>query len=201
MHLIYKNETIELESNSSSSLIMKKITELIEQDEIIFSHLIIDDVEVYENFESYINERLNEIKRIEIITKSARELFWDILESVKGYLERAIPALKDLTDNSYKNFSFETWQGLSDLSEGFEWMYQFKTTAHQLGEKPQNWNKFKQKFEKIENMFSELLKAMEVKDTVLILDILNYEIIPSYELLLESTIEMLQNKEYYDNVN
>lgn len=202
MKLIYKDKHIELERDASSlNIIFKKVSELIEKKDTVFSHLVIDGVDVYEDHEAYINERINELMNIKIITKSTKEMIWETMASVYEYLERAVPALTELIDGSYENFADKTWEGINQLSEGMQWMLQFKTFTQAAPEQPANWEDVEKSFEACEESFAQLLAAVEAKDTVLISDILAYEITPVYEELTENVAKSLQDKEFLKHVN
>src|SRR5690625_3595105 len=101
MQLIYKDEQIKLNRDQSAlTAIFEKVSKLIGQKDTVFSHLVIDGIDVYENHEVYINNKISQIMKIEIITKSVKEMIWETMESVQEYLERAVPALKELIDES-----------------------------------------------------------------------------------------------------
>lgn len=202
MQLKYNDEQIELERDASAlNAIFEKVSELIEQKDTIFSHLVIDGVDVYEGHEAYINERVSEIMNIEIITKSTKEMIWETMVSVHEYLERAVPALTELIDGSYENFAEKTWEGINQLSEGMQWMLQFKAFTQAAPEQPTNWEDVEKSFESCEERFAQLLAAVEAKDTVLISDILAYEITPAYEGLTENVAKSLRDKEFLKHVN
>lgn len=202
MILKYRNEKIELPRDDSAiTTIYEKVSGLINKQDTVFSHLVIDGVEVYENHEEYIKNKINEIMQIEIITKSTKEMIWETMESMHQYLQRAIPALKELIEKSYDDFSEEVWEGIRQLTEGMQWMLDFKTFTEQATHKPANWEKFVQTFQTCEAQFAELLEAVEMQDTVLISDLLAYEITPSYESLQEHIAEMLTDPNYLNNLN
>lgn len=202
MQLTYNDKQIELERDASAlNVIFNKVSELIEQQETVFSHLVIDGVDVYEEHEAYIKEQISEIMNIEIITKSMKEMIWDTMVSVHEYLERAVPALKELVDKSYESFVGDTWTGINQLSEGMQWMLQFKAFTQAAPEQPTNWDEIERIFGVCEEAFAQLLEAVEAKDTVLISDILSYEVIPAYEDLTVNIAKSLQDKEFLKHVN
>lgn len=201
MQLIYKNEQIELARDDSAiTTIFEKVSNLIKEEDTIFSHLVIDDVDIYENHEEYIKSKINEIMRIEIITRTTKEMIWETMESIHEYLQRAIPSLNELVNKSYENFSEEVWNGIEQLTEGMQWMLQFKTYTERMNKQPVNWKAFAKSFEACEQQFAQLLEAVEAGDTVLISDILAYEITPSYEALKENIEKMLEDNNYL-NIN
>lgn len=202
MQLIYKNKQTELPRDESAfTMILEKVSELTKKQDVIFSHLIIDEIGIFGNHESFINERLNEIMQIEIVTRSTNEMIWDTMQSIHEYLQRAIPTLNKLIEESYDVFSKKTWEGIGQLSEGFQWLLQFITFTEAAPKQPSYWSEIMKDFKMCENNFKQLLEAVEVQDTVLILDILAYEIVPAYESLEQNIAKSLKDKEFFTHVN
>lgn len=202
MQLIHNDEVLVLQRNDSAiETIFSKVSSLIEEKDLVFSHLIIDDQEIYENHEVYIQDRINEIKRIEIITFTEKEMIWETLHSVDEYLERAVPTLQQLVDESYEQFNEKTWQSIGQLTEGLEWLLQFKTFTQASKKQPTNWEGFVRTFEACEEQFGPMLEAIEMKDTVLISDILAYEITPAFEQLANDVKIMLEDKNYLEDTH
>lgn len=202
--MILKHNETEMKLNRDESVfntIIEKVNELIKDENTIFSHLVVDGVDVYENHEAYINEHLAELMKVEIVTNKATEMIWETAQSVRDYLERAIPALEKLVDESYEEFSQETWEGISQLIEGLQWMLQFKEFTQQSPRQPENWDEFAENFAVCEEQFTPLLDAIEAQDTILISDILAYEITPAYEEILASTEKMLQDTNFLIEMN
>lgn len=181
--------------------IIEKVNELIKDENTVFSHLVVDGVDVYENHEVYINERVKEIMTVEIITQKINEMIWETAQSVRDYLRRAIPALEELVDESYEEFSQETWEGVSQLIEGLQWILQFKEFTQEAARQPKNWDEFVESFSVCEEQFTPLLDAIEAQDTILISDILAYEITPAYEEILASVETMLEDTKFLQEMN
>lgn len=202
MLLIHKEQQISVEDRDDViQTILEKVNKLIEQQGVIFSHLLVDGIEVYENHEMYIKERKTEIMEIEIITHTVKEMIWKTMQSVQEYLERAIPALNALIEKSYDDFSQATWEGINQLAEGMQWMLQFTTFTNASNEQPAHWPQVASSIVTCEKGFAQLLEAVEMQDTVLTLDILSYEIFPAYETLFKRISIALQDEEYMNHVN
>ena len=202
MQLIHNEEQITIEKKENiMHIIFTKVDELIEQENVIFSHLLVDGVEVYEDHETYIQNRLNDIMEIKIITRTSKEMIWETMQSIHEYMDRAIPALQSLVDESYDGFTEKTWQGIDQLAEGMQWITQFITFTKTASEQPPNWSEIVSSMRTCEASFKQLLEAVEAKDQVLISDILAYEIIPAYESLENNIAISLQDKEYMKYVN
>lgn len=199
MLLKYNDEKMTLpREHTAFNMVIEKVNEIISQENMIFSHLIIDGNDIYEDHENYMLDRLNEMMKIEIVAKSANEMIWETMESVHQYVERAIPAIEQLVSDSEEEFTEQSWTGIQQLSEAMEWMLQFVTFTRRADQQPANWDKISVSFERCEQQFAELLQATENKDTALIRHNLTSGIIPTYETLkinLESSLEDKQFSE------
>lgn len=197
MQLIYKEEVTKLQRNETAiEAILTKVSHLIDEKELVFSHLIIDGQDIYENHEEIIKNRINEIERIEIVMYTTKEMIWETLQTVDEYFVRAIPTLNELIDETYDQFSEQTWLSIGQLVEGLEWLFKFKNFTDSATTKPSHWDEFAEAFETCEVQFAPLLEAMETQDMVLISDILSYEILPTFEQLSDITKQILQDKNY-----
>lgn len=202
MKLIYNNTHSSVENNAEViNVIYSKVNEVIEQDGVVFSHLVIDGKEVYENHERYITEHLQEIIEVNIVTRSTSEMIFETMLEIHAYLERVVPSLNLLVDKSYENFSKETWDGIDQLGEGMQYILQFASVAENLQRKPSNWSGIEVSIKKCEVAFSQLLDAVKTRDTVLISDILSYEIVPAYECLTNDLWLALKDEEFIKNAN
>lgn len=202
MQLFHNNEQFDIENNNTAiTTIIEKVNESIKQKDTVFSHLTIDGVEVYEKHEEYIKERLNEIEKVEIATRGRKEMIWETMGSIHTYLVRVIPALNALVDESYENFSDKTWDGINQLAEGMQWILQFTTFTKAAEQQPSHWVDIEKSIHACEESFAKLIEAVEVQDTVLISDILLYEVMPPYESLERDLAKSLQDEGFLKDVN
>ncbi|WP_164668008.1 hypothetical protein [Virgibacillus doumboii] len=202
MQLIYENEQFIIENNETSiNIIFEKANEFIKEKDVVFSHLLVDNVEVYENHEHYLKENLNNIEKVEIATRSTKEMIWETMTSVNAYLERAIPALRELADGSYEKFTDKTWEGINQLAEGMQWILQFTTFTKNAPQQPSNWDQIEKSTKECELSFAKLIEGVEAKDIVLISDILTYEVTPAYEELQNNLAISLNDEEFLEDVN
>ncbi|MFD2044931.1 hypothetical protein ACFSTA_14700 [Ornithinibacillus salinisoli] len=202
MQLIYNNQQYHIdENNNFIANILKKINEISNDKDVVFSHLIINDVEVFENYEVFLKENINRLFKVEIVTKKMNEMLWDTMISINEYLQRAIPALKTLVNESYEKFNDETWMGINQLAEGMQWILQFSTFTREVPRLPMNWDKVQDSVQACEDSFAKLMEGVEVQDTVSISDILTYEVTPAYEQLQENLAIASKDEEFLKNVN
>src|SRR5690625_1174454 len=195
MKLIYKDEATTLARNELAfEQIFKKVNKLMEKELLIFSHLIVDGAEVYNNHEQYINERLHNIAQIEIVMRTTKEMIHETMVSIYNYLTDAIPSIQNLVEQSYSGFQEETWNNLAQLVEGMEHIVSFINFTRKVDEKPSNWEQINDAFSTCEQQFKTLLTALEQQDTIEITFILSSGIQPAYEQLKSAINAAINDK-------
>ncbi|PAD83195.1 hypothetical protein CHH57_10980, partial [Niallia circulans] len=145
----------------------------------------------YSDFEEQIMEQINTIEKIELVTKTIDEFINDLTVSLNQYSNRAIPIIKQLTEQFYQSPTEEAWGLLQDLLEGLNWVY---STIKSMGNT--ELNEYKENLLNVANHFEvelpNLLDAIENHDYILIGDIISYEILPQFESIESITEKTFQ---------
>ncbi|SHM96640.1 hypothetical protein SAMN05216179_1448 [Gracilibacillus kekensis] len=149
----------------------------------ILSHIIINDYPIYIEIEDYIDRHLNDIEKIQIITKTKSEFVNDTLLTAENYLEHGINAIEHLADQFYQTPTQEDWNQFKNFTDGLNWINNVILNIDSLKERPSNWNDYVKIYHDLENGVRELAEAVEGNDEILIADIINYEIKSIYEKL------------------
>lgn len=195
MNLILNNERYEYENTQEHvNELFQKINEETEKFNLHVSHLIVNGEDVYENHGEYILEKLEVIDTVEVVTKTAKEMLNDILISAESYLSAALPEIDLLVNDLYNNPTEETWGKFSQLIEGLQWLIQMIQTIDQFEQKLENWDNYLMVVGSIQNEVNTLMEAMENMDTVLIADIIQYEIQPLLMQLKETVTTTIDNE-------
>lgn len=166
--------------------IFKEIDNIVNSANMIFSHLIIDGQEVYNDFYDYFLDNMKNIQEVKVVTRTAKEAFEEILLSTIDYLNRAIPEIEVLSNEFYKTPSRESWGKLGDLLEGVKWiMDTFMIIDADFGLKNivnsyEDWNIYAEDIYKLNEILIEFEEILENSDFVSTADILSYEIIPLF---------------------
>ncbi|TKI58585.1 hypothetical protein E8L90_26060 [Brevibacillus antibioticus] len=186
--------------NISSSTLIGKILEEAERHEQIFSHIIVDGIEVFENIEEYIEDHLQTINYIELKFITLDELVMGIMQSTSEYVERALPELRLLSEECYQDPGASTWGKLEQLMEGIQW---FEQTANFI---LQNQEKLIQiqidpKFFSFTNEVKIISEAVEGKDFILLGDIVQYEIIPKFDALSDQISTIISKEVQAYDIN
>ncbi|WP_053071833.1 hypothetical protein [Ornithinibacillus contaminans] len=202
MQIIYNEVELNIDNDYTAiNTIFEKINDSIKRQNVVFSHLTVDGIEVYENHEEYLKDRIYDINTVEIVLRKTKVMIWETMTSVNDYLLRAIPALKKLADESYEKFTKETWKGIDQLADGMQLILQFVSFTKSSIQQPLHWDEIEKSFQACEENFVKLIEGVEIKDTVLISDILTYEVTPAYEELQKRLAASLKDEEFLRNVN
>lgn len=166
--------------------IFKEIDNIVNSGNMIFSHLIIDGQEVYNDFYDYFLDNMKNIQEVKVVTRIAKEAFEEILLSTIDYLNRAIPEIEVLSNEFYKTPSRESWGKLGDLLEGVKWImdtfmiidadFDLKNIVNSY----EDWNIYAEDIYKLNELLIEFEEMLENSDFVSTADILSYEIIPLF---------------------
>lgn len=182
MQLILSNKTYDF-SNKLAAIdeMIQQINGALHEAQLYFSHLIIDGVTVYDQFEEYLIDHIDDIKIIEVETKNAKQFTNDLLLMGEDYLKGAIPEVSKLADEFYKGATQNTWEKFQQLLEGLQWLYQFIDTVNENPEQPYNWEQFLEVSGNLQNELQNLNEALLNNDAILIGDLISYEILPLLE--------------------
>lgn len=181
LELIFKERTIKLKKAQTDEII-ESINTLV-GDEYYFTYFIADSLRIYEDHVSYLKENADNIHRLEIMAKPAKEFINDLLLSADEYIERAVPELSPLTEEFYGNPKPEAWLTLDQLLGGLQWIDQLLIIVGKSVAVPSNWEEYLLISRTIQEEIRNMAEAIENEDSILIGDIINYELLPNFEAL------------------
>lgn len=188
MKIYVLDKTFEYENSIKAyDALVSCINELVDKSDIIFSHLIIDGVEIYDDFYDYFLNNIKNIEEVIIVTKTKKEISKEIILSTIDYIGRAIPEIENLSDQFYKTPSDESWNKLVDLFEGIKWildtfiMIDSNKQLKDIVNSYEEWNLYAQDIYSLKELLGEFEEILENSDYVSIADILSYELIPLFK--------------------
>lgn len=192
MKLIINSKTEEFENSTSAiESMLTMIQEILDQENLELSHLIIDGIPVYQDYENYLNEQIETITVIVAETLRLKPLIEETLDSAFTYISNAIVMLKPLAVTFYQSPGPEAWNRLSDLFEGMGWLLETMDRIDQIEQLQlfitdyDIWNEYVQILRGLTGQIKELEQAMVNKDYVLIGDMVLYEIQTVFEAAAE----------------
>lgn len=181
--------------------IFNQIEEYLNNASYYFSHMIIDGVTVYEDYQDYILEHLEQIKVIQFEVATARELADQTLLSTGQYLQRALPELPSLVDGFYHGAAQENWEGFEQLLDGLQWILRMLDYMNQSELNYRNQTDYENILIKIQQELGKLETALQDRDMILIGDLLNFEIIPLLETLSAAVQITIDNEVVPNDLN
>lgn len=146
--------------------------------EYYFSHLVIDNKEIYDDFDTYVSDHINHIQTVEVVAKTIKEFTNELLLSLEQYLKGAIPELENLTTKMYQTNLNETIDNFTQFLDGVQWINEAISAIDKNQEKPNQWDDVILTIANLNEELKGIEEAIENNDNVLIADILQYEIVP-----------------------
>ncbi|MDX8044605.1 hypothetical protein SH601_01275 [Gracilibacillus sp. S3-1-1] len=169
--------------------------------ELIFSHLIIDNQEIYSDHHLYIERYIDEILQIKVIAKTKSVYINETLLSAEEYLQNALPAIDTLVEQFYQGVEADTWNRFQQMTDGIQWLMDVIATVDKFIERPSDWVSYVEIYQQLESNVAELAEAVENQDTILIVDIVNYEMKPLLEQLQQLLTKTIDQEGSRTNVN
>lgn len=201
MKVYILDKVIEYNNDKSSiESMFQEIDNILEKSNCFFSHLLIDDLEVYEDHYDYFKDNIRNIKEVKVVVSTLKELVQNITISTIDYINRAIPEVDILSNEFYKTPSEQSWAKFSDLLEGIAWiMDSFNAIdtngrLKELVSSYEEWNNYAKDIYSLHELLRDLEKVIENQDIVSVADILSYEINPIFKNIKEK-LEGLISKE------
>ncbi|WP_374717699.1 hypothetical protein [Neobacillus sp.] len=156
-------------------------TSRIYQDRRFIHFVEVNGKAVYEAYELYIVQNLQEVREINIHTLSVIESIQETEKALDEYLERFLPGALDVADQLYGGLSSESQPLFRQLLEGLNWIVmsmQFERELYAMVEYHANPEFLISALSALENLHQEIMKAVENNDFTGVSDLLQYEVVP-----------------------
>lgn len=173
--IVYETGTLELNQLETD------VDSYLRKGDLIIDSFLVDGVEIFEEPYQYIQNNLQEIQLVEVRCKHKEVFIRELIISLYGYVERALPEVDELSEQFYKGFNSQSWEQVIQLVEGLSWINQ--TLVFIVG------NGFlEEEFSRIDlaTTISAFENALGIQDFVLAGDVLQYEMIPVFHTIKKS---------------
>lgn len=179
VQLTIRDKTYELNNgNVSLQAITDLVNKELENRNYYFSHFIVDQVDLYDNYEQYFEDNLSSIEIIEAVFKTVTEFVHESLNSMESYLKHVIPEIKAFIDELYRSEEGIGSNKTLQLLEGIQWIYGVIKNIDQIKVRPQGWNELLISATNLELIIKEMEEVFENDDVIVFADMLQYEIVP-----------------------
>lgn len=180
--------------------IFNKIDSIINSTNLVFSHLIIDGIDVYDNYYDYFLDNIKNIEEVRVVTKTIKGISQDIILSTIDYIDRAMPEIEILADEFYKQPLQGSWNKLIQLLEGIKWIIDSfviidsNPELKDIVNSYEEWNLYAKDIHELGGLIREFEEILENSDFVSTADILSYEIAPLFKEMKEKLGKLVLEK-------
>lgn len=175
--------------------LLEKLSQMADEDDRIFSSVVIDGEEYYQDYENVIefdNPEVVEMKFMPV-ADYVRESLLGVYDYIDGNKEN----IESMISSMYVNFDNKISEDFLDFTTGIEWIMTVMRVIDDnealLNYIPdrESWNLAVKEEKEIFEMLGELNDAFESRDHVLIADIVKYEIHDRLESLKDHILKII----------
>ena len=125
MNLIILDQSYKFANEPESvPALLNTVEDILTKNNMILSHLVIDCLEVNEDFEIYLLNNIDLLTNISVEARTLEEWLDEMIVSASEYLNRCIPALEELGTEFYQGPDQDSWLNFEQMLEGIEWLNQ-----------------------------------------------------------------------------
>lgn len=182
------------------AVMVEKVNAVMAEQALIFSHMVIDGEAVYEEPLHYIEQNIADIYEVEAVLQTESAYMAQLLFELHHVLAQAIPQIVAIGKLFVQNNSQEIWNELeSFLNEMGILVQLYNEVAAQsqvlrLYFAHINWPDIENHYNLFTGGLAGMSTFVECKDTVMMADLLLYEIVPALENIYNA-IERFTGKE------
>ncbi|HHT63091.1 MAG: hypothetical protein ACOX4H_12485 [Bacillota bacterium] len=196
MNLIILDQSYKFANEPESvPALLNTVEDILTKNNMILSHLVIDGLEVNEDYENYLLNNIDLLTNISVEARTLEEWLDEMIVSASEYLNRCIPALEELGTEFYQGPDQDSWLNFEQMLEGIEWLNQLvdQISRQESLAKKIDIDNVEQELA-LQDVLLELEDAIRNKDTVLIADTIIYEILPRYNSLKQKLSAILSSE-------
>lgn len=192
------NETISCENNTEVTT--NTINEKLNNDNMVAIDFIVDGVSVKEELSKYLSVRIKETKEIEVVTQSVENLILETIDLAYTYIQNGIPQIQKLASEFSTKPDTLTWQKLSDLMEGIDWLLASMEKINVLKSLEStisdyiSWTKYAQITYNLTPAIKDLDSALRNKNNRKVCQILSRQIVPAFEMMADQLYHLIPSQ-------
>lgn len=179
MEITFLDQTREI-ANSSPDVdqLFEAMNTLLDEQKLHISHMLIDGQHIYENYKSYIQERISAVQQVQVQVVTMKQYVDQLVISSYQYCGQAVQLAPDLIAQFYQQPNQNTWQQFEQLLEGIDWLTQFIQLVQETNVGYSNTDSYAGIGDTLNKALPELLEGVKLEQYTAIGDALHYEILP-----------------------
>lgn len=151
--------------------------------------ITVDGIDVTGTLEVFMVSNKNKVKIIDIESVSPNEIMIDIYEDTVEFLKKVAQSVETISDKFYGEVDYEAWEQLSQLSQALGFTLEsLEVISNHIKRNDQYSiipNEVSIYVESIKGHVNKINKAIEDQDTIMIGDILKYELVEAVSRMVE----------------
>ncbi|RRD93857.1 hypothetical protein EII17_10910 [Clostridiales bacterium COT073_COT-073] len=166
--------------------IMAQIDDYLAKEGLLLNNLIVDKVEIYDYFETYLQENTTESSRIEVVTLTYEELVKHLFNQWNESNQRLLEEAESLSLIFYRNEQLaERWEKLVQILEkGYAMLQDAEDILFLQKKIPEQDSRITaEKIEQLSNILKLFQTGLEEKDEIYLADLLHFELATFLEKL------------------
>ena len=178
--------------------LFSRIDETMKEFQVYFSHIVVDGVEISEAPLDYLKQNRKDIKEVEVFFLTMEQYIEQVTVIMNEFLQKALPVLKDVSDEFYGRPQEESWSRLDASLNGLSSLIGIINNLVSIPELVGKTASFASIGESIGLHLENLQNAALLEDYTLIADILRFELVVFLEKLGYAVAELGRR---YSNAN
>lgn len=154
--------------------------------------LVFDGHEVFTDYDNYFLDNIDSIKKVEVRLVSYQQMVQDMLLAGANYLSQTPQQIEALAEEFYKSPADREWHSLGDLLEGLDWIFrtfdaiQMEPRLDKIVNAHKDWINYSAEVDELKALLPDFEEAIVNKDSIMLADILSYEIKPRFATMADS---------------
>jgi hypothetical protein len=181
--------------------LFNKVDDLLDDSEYHISYIVVDGMEVYEDFKDYLSEHIGSVMNVQVIVQTIQEMSDNLLISTESYLENALPEVEELYKQFYQGPTQDSWNKLVLLFEGLQWLFHLTELIEKNRPDLEDWEQCVNHIQKLKDSLGGMEEAMKSNDTIFIGDNLFYETLSSLKGFQANVKRIIDHKVVRPDVN
>lgn len=125
------------------------------------------------------------IEKVEIFTKKTGILILESFQEMSEYIVRLKYGIKEAVSMLQEDSERDAMTKLEEIANGIDWIFNILESAERLNKVDYKDMEFSNTFDKFKSILPEILESLENKDNIMLSDLLNYELTPIIEEVIE----------------
>lgn len=208
MKIYFLDKVLECERDIKAIIqTLKEVEKMALKSNYVISHLEVNGEKIYDNFNHYFSNNLEDINAVKVIAKTPRQLARDLVVYMSEMIEGFIPDIEILANDFRKEATKKSWEELVNVFGGIKWILDAFSTLDSDTEliyiinNYENWNYFAKDTYSLREIMVGFQEILLTDDHDYVPEILSGEIVPLLKDMKDKLDTLVDRKIDLDKLN